>query len=1133
MTEAAKETLQHRPALAEVLATKVTLDAERLFYLGLILFALFTRFYDLESRVMSHDESLHTYFSYQLAEGRGFQHTPLMHGPLQFHLVALSYFLFGDTDATARFPAAVAGVLAVGLVWLFRRWIGRWGAAAAATLMAISPYMLYYSRYVRNEALVVPLALLTVYGVFRYVETRQARYLYLFAAALSLHYTAKETAYIYTAQLMLFLGAVLTGQLLRRTWGQTGRKVGFALGLAAFALGSGLTLVELFRSGAVSVPGTGLTVQPLNPTEAPVTGGPFLTALGIMGLLLAAVGLLVAAGAAVAEFRNRLRTDFPALDLLVVSTTFVLPQLAALPANALGWDPLAYQDLEARARTTVVVLVLSAIALGLGLVWNWRRWAVAAGIYFGIFTVFYTTIFTNPFGLFTGLVGSLGYWLEQQGVHRGSQPWYYYLLVQVPVYEYLPALASLAAGGYALRDWARGRSREEATETAPSEAEEPRFPTLPFIGFWTVTALLAFTMAGERMPWLTVHIALPMILLGGWALGRFLQGVPWRAFLGGLDWGQVALLLVLALATLRALGYLLGPVPPFAGAELSQLQVTTGFLISAMVAVLSAVGLVALRQSGPRLSPGKAAGLIVWGLLAVLTVRTAFRATYINYDNATEFMVYAHSATGVKAVLRQAEELSIRTTDGLNIEIGYDDDVSWPFSWYLRHFRNARFYAAAPSRDLLNYPLIIAGDDNWDKVESILGDRYYKFEYIRMWWPMQDYFGLTGERIREALTSADYRAALWDIWFNRDFTRYGELTGRDFSLQNWSPSDRMRLYIRKDMAALLWDYGVSVESALEPVEDPYAGRMIDLSAAAMLTGSADGTVTFNRPRDLAVAPDGTLYVADTFNHRIVHLSPEGQLLHVWGSFGQTTEEGPAPPGTFNEPWGIAVGPDGTVYVADTWNHRVQVFAPDGRFLRSFGFFGTDGSPEAYWGPRDVAVDGEGRLFVADTGNKRVVVFDAEGNFLTAFGAPGALLGDLDEPVGLALDAEGRVYVADTWNQRIQVFTPVGEGGYEPLLSWPIDGWFGQSLDNKPYLAVNAEGVVCASDPEGFRVLCFDREGTFVLGWGLFGVGPEGLNLPTGLAFDAEGGLWVADSGNNRVVRFLSDFSQPPEQSPVE
>ena len=322
MTEAAKETLQHRPALAEVLATKVTLDAERLFYLGLILFALFTRFYDLESRVMSHDESLHTYFSYQLAEGRGFQHTPLMHGPLQFHLVALSYFLFGDTDATARFPAAVAGVLAVGLVWLFRRWIGRWGAAAAATLMAISPYMLYYSRYVRNEALVVPLALLTVYGVFRYVETRQARYLYLFAAALSLHYTAKETAYIYTAQLMLFLGAVLTGQLLRRTWGQTGRKVGFALGLAAFALGSGLTLVELFRSGAVSVPGTGLTVQPLNPTEAPVTGGPFLTALGIMGLLLAAVGLLVAAGAAVAEFRNRLRTDFPTLDLLVVPTTF-------------------------------------------------------------------------------------------------------------------------------------------------------------------------------------------------------------------------------------------------------------------------------------------------------------------------------------------------------------------------------------------------------------------------------------------------------------------------------------------------------------------------------------------------------------------------------------------------------------------------------------------------------------------------------------------------------------------------------------------------------------------------------------------------------------------------------------------
>ena len=105
---------------------------------------------------------------------------------------------------------------------------------------------------------------------------------------------------------------------------------------------------------------------------------------------------------------------------------------------------------------------------------------------------------------------------------------------------------------------------------------------------------------------------------------------------------------------------------------------------------------------------------------------------------------------------------------------------------------------------------------------------------------------------------------------------------------------------------------------------------------------------------------------------------------------------------FNEPWGMAVAPDGSVYVADTWNHRIQKFTPDGKFLLMFGFFGQAESPEAFWGPRDVVVDREGRVFVTDTGNKRVVVFDSQGQFITQFGTTGVGLGQLDEPVGIAV-----------------------------------------------------------------------------------------------------------------------------------
>jgi DNA-binding beta-propeller fold protein YncE len=171
---------------------------------------------------------------------------------------------------------------------------------------------------------------------------------------------------------------------------------------------------------------------------------------------------------------------------------------------------------------------------------------------------------------------------------------------------------------------------------------------------------------------------------------------------------------------------------------------------------------------------------------------------------------------------------------------------------------------------------------------------------------------------------------------------------------------------------------------------------------------------------LAVAPDGSLYIADTDNHRIQHLDANGTVLQTWGSFADLSK-GPAPGGTFFEPWGIALGTDGSVYVADTWNHRIQKFTADGQFITMWGYFGQAEAPEALWGPRDVAVDSQGRVYVTDTGNKRIVVFDADGKPVTQFGSTGLEPGQFDEPVGLSIGPEDQVYVADTWNQRVQVF----------------------------------------------------------------------------------------------------------------
>ncbi len=185
----------------------------------------------------------------------------------------------------------------------------------------------------------------------------------------------------------------------------------------------------------------------------------------------------------------------------------------------------------------------------------------------------------------------------------------------------------------------------------------------------------------------------------------------------------------------------------------------------------------------------------------------------------------------------------------------------------------------------------------------------------------------------------------------------------------------------------------------------------------------------------------------------------------------------------------------------------------------FGYSGQGEAPEAFWGPRDVLVDPTGRIFVADTGNKRVVVFDAQGQSIGEFGGFGLILGRLDEPVGLGMDGEGRVYVADTWNQRIHIFEEVGENQFEGIEEWPIFGWIGQSLENKPYLAVSPDGIVCTTDPEGYRVLCLDAEGEFLRGWGEYGFDNSRFSLPAGIAFDQSCSVWVSDSPNGRVMYF--------------
>ena len=1106
-----------KPLLERALEKTKSLSTYDIVFIVLIVLAAMTRFVDLESRVMSHDETTHVYFSWLFERNGTYSHDPLSHGPLQFHLVALSYFLFGDSDATARFPAALAGVLSVGILWYFKRWLGKKGAIAAGVLMLISPFMLYYSRYVRNEMLVVPLVLLMFLALFRYLETRQSKWLYLFSLSLSLHFATKETAYIHTALLLIFLAVLALWQWVRHPWQTRMHRVLFYGGIGIAGLGLASMLYGYIQSHdaevALSTAGTDIGSVP--------------SMIAFMGLVILVLGVVLVFASLLMEYGRRLRTDFPLFDLLIVSGTMVLPLLAALPAVMLGWDPLAYYDPESLLRTTIVVLVLMGMSGAIGMLWDWKRWLISAAVFYIPFLVLYTSVFTNGTGLASGLVGSLGYWLAQQAVERGGQPKYYYILLQIPVYEFLPALGVAAAGITGLFHRRPSSTMPPLSGPAADENSGANAKTLflMFLGYWTLMNILAFSYAGERMPWITVHLVLPMILLAGWFFGRFLDAFDWAIITH--QKGLIVLVSagIFLLALLNSLGLLFGANPPFAGSQAIQLQSTMNFIASLVTSIITAAILLTASKGWRTRQYLQLFGGLLLAVLTVVTVRASFRAAFVAYDEATEFLVYAHSARGPKTALEQVEELSVRMTGDQGLRIAYDNETTYPFWWYLRNYPNAMNFGANPSRDLLNYPVILAGDPNWARIDPLLEDRYEVFEYQRIIWPMQDYWNLTWERVKGYVTSPEYRSALFDIWLNRDYSAYGTLTGGDYSLENWSPSTRFRLYVRKDIAAMVWDYGQSGEVVTLPeFEDPYIDRMTTVIPDLVFGGPGVEQGLFNAPRNMAFAADGSFYVADSLNHRIQHISADGLVLNVWGTFADQAQT-EAPGGTFYEPWAIAIAPDGTLYVADTWNHRIQHFSADGEFLDQFGYFGQAETEVAFWGPRDVLVDSDGRLFVMDTGNKRIVIFDENDEYITEFGMFGLAEGEFDEPVAFDFGSDGLLYITDTWNQRIQVFEPDGQDSYRYRTSWDVDAWYGQSLDNKPYIAVRGEAV-CVSDPEGYRVLCFNTSGEFLQGWDIIDQASGQYGMPYGLVFADDCSLWVSDGINGRLIRYPLDICSP-------
>ena len=572
------------------------------------------RLWDLGARAMHHDESLHTYYSWRLAEGQGYEHLPMTHGPFQFEASAAIFYVLGDSDFTGRLLYALAGTLLVGMPFFLRSRLGRLGSLIVSGLLVFSPAMLYFSRFARNDILMAVWTLGLVITMWRYLDEGKNRYLYLASGLLALAFATKETAYIIT----VILGAFLA--------------------LLVFVDASGHVRPRL-RLYGLSVPS--------------------------------------AAGRFLKEMWSAMRWGVPlsrssrAASFLILLVTLTLPLWAAM-ASVLQDSPMfsgsgivlaqksGFDTGSATGGGVVVAVLVAAMLLGLsiywGARWNWSVWWRAALIFHAVWILLFTTFLTNWAGIESGGWRSLGYWLAQQDVARGNQPWYYYFVL-TPLYEFLPLILGLIAAIYYLRRanvlWQFLVLVGVASFGAVGAMQGSLAPLVlvPVLGvvvcffylrwdetfslflvFWAVALFGAMTIASEKMPWLLVGLALPLILLSGKFLGDLFERVGWRRLWSG------------------------------------------GFRLESMATlVLIPVTLV----------------------LLVLTIRTGFRASFQNGHLPVEMIVYTQTSPDVTRLLDEIQAAADETGGRSSFPITIDETsgFGWPWVWYLRDYDNVYYEA--------------------------------------------------------------------------------------------------------------------------------------------------------------------------------------------------------------------------------------------------------------------------------------------------------------------------------------------------------------------------------------------------------------------------------------------------------
>jgi sugar lactone lactonase YvrE len=356
-------------------------------------------------------------------------------------------------------------------------------------------------------------------------------------------------------------------------------------------------------------------------------------------------------------------------------------------------------------------------------------------------------------------------------------------------------------------------------------------------------------------------------------------------------------------------------------------------------------------------------------------------------------------------------------------------------------------------------------------------------------------------------------------------------------------------------AQLSYPDGIAIDAAGTIYFSEHLANLIRrIDAKGIISTLASGDL--NRPSGLALDGSGNLYVADTGNNLVRRVAADGTLIAVagTGAADSTGDGGRATSAALNGPEGIAFDGAGNLYIADTFNHRIRVVTLDGIInafagtgLPGFGDNGPASSAQMVL-PTDVAADGNGNVYIADLGNSRIRKV-AKGAIGTVAGSSNDPLPSdgvaatsvrLSGPTGVAVDSSGTIYFAEgsigsgsgldggvyrVWKVTADgnIFSAAGNG----LESFSGDAGPASAaqLQTPAGVALDSAGNIYFSDSGNNRVRKIAPDGsiTTVAGNILPGFSGDGglataaqLNNPTGLAVDAAGNLYIADTGNSRI-----------------